>query len=334
MKVSKEYIMALSALIAVLGAVGGGYQFYYRERLDEYKKNIQDEAKFTGVLSALETKFDFCPPEKLIAAVNGEVNPMVEELHRRASFFQVSDLREIQPIPEGKMLAFYYREEFDRLFREFRQQAVASYPTCVYPFDIVFGAPRPEEFTGIEVSKLEVATALRKITFGLSMMSLLMQSKAAYITDVQLWNPLTTPNRLFTQYTVGLSFAMMTKDLVAFLDKLRVGEIFGQQRYARVNALSIQNKYMRWQIEPPVEVQMVVTFAQANVDQNAPIEGGETAEAASVDTAKSSAEQAMSAWQGRFNEGGGMGRRTGMRELPKTKWGRFKRWMGKYFWPF
>jgi len=333
MRVSKEYIMALSALIAVLGAVGGGYQFYYRERLDEYQKNIADEKKFADVLTALGTGFDYCPPEDLIKAVNGEVNPMVEELHRRAAFYQVLDLREIQPIPEGKMLGFYYREEFDRLYTEFRQQALASYPTCYYPAT-TFGAPRPDEFTGVEISKLEVETALRKITFGLEMMRLLMQSKAAYITDVQLWLPRLSPNKLFTDYVVGLSFAMMPKDLVAFLDKLRVGEVLGQERYMTVNALSIQNKYLRWPMEPPVEVQMLVTFVQANVDETAPIEGVEVAMTASTEGPKASAEEALKAWRGRLNKAGdeiGAGR---IRDVPTTKWGKFKRWMRKRFWPF
>lgn len=333
MKVSKEYIMALSALIAVLGAVGGGYQFYYRERLDEYQKNIQDEKKFADVLTALGSAFEYCPPEDLIKAVNGEVNPMVEELHRRASFYQAADLREIQPIPEGKMRGFYYREEFDRLFAEFRQQALASYPARYYP-DTTFGAPRPDEFTGVEISKGEVETALRKITFGLSMMRLLMQSKAAYITDVQLWPPrVTGEGKLFTEYIAGLSFAMMPKDLVAFLDKLRIGEVLGQQRYVTVNAMSIQNKYLRWPVEPPVEVQMLITFVQANVDENAEIEGAEAAVSASADGSKTTAEQALQAWRGRLKTGDDA-RPGRMKDAPTTKWGKFKRWMGKNFWLF
>ncbi|HUW60605.1 MAG TPA: hypothetical protein VMZ06_06330 [Candidatus Bathyarchaeia archaeon] len=333
MRVSKEYIMALSALIAVLGAVGGGYQFYYRERLDEYQKNIADEEKFADVLTALGSGFDYCPPQDLIKAVNGEVNPMVEELHRRAAFYQVLDLREIQPIPEGKMLGFYYREEFQRLFTEFRQQALASYPTCIYPRDNTFGAPRPDEFTGVEISKREVESALRKITFGLEMMRLLMQSKAAYITDVQLWLPRLSPNRLFTEYVVGLSFAMMPKDLVAFLDKLRVGEVLGQPRYVNVNALSIQNKYLRWPMEPPVEVQMLVMFVQANVDETAPVEGVEVAETASTEGSKATAEEALQAWRGRIKSVDGA-RGDRMRDVPTTKWGKFKRWMRRNFWPF
>jgi hypothetical protein len=332
MKVSKEYIMALSALIAVLGAVGGGYQFYYRERLDEYQKNIQDEEKLANVLTALGTAFSYCPPEDLIKAVNGEVNPMVEELHRRAAFYQVGDLREIQPIPDGKLLGFYYREEFERLFNEFHQQVLASYPTCVYP-RTTFGAPHPDEFTGVEISKTEIETALKKITFGLSMMRLLMQSKAAYITDVQLWPPRATQGKLFTEYTVGLSFAMMPKDLVAFLDKLRIGEVLGQPRYVTVNALSIQNKYLRWQVEPPVEVQMLITFVQANVDENAEVEGGEEAVTASADGSKATAEQALEAWRGKLKTGDGE-RSSRVRDLPTTKWGKFKRWMRKNFWPF
>jgi len=332
MRVSKEYIMALSALIAVLGAVGGGYQFYYRERLDEYQKNIADEERFAKVLTALGTGFDYCLPEDLIKAVNGEVNPMVEELHRRASFYQAVDLREIQPIPEGKMLGFYYREEFARLFTEFRQQTLASYPTCYYP-DTTFGAPRPDEFTGMEISKAEVETALRKITFGLAMMRLLMQSKAAYIADVQIWPPRLAEQRLLTEYVVGLSFAMMPKDLVAFLDKLRIGEVLGQQRYANVNAFSIQNKYLRWPMEPPVEVQMLVTFVQANVDETAPVEGAEVAVTASTEGSKATAEQALAAWRGRL-QAGDETRSSRMRDVPTTKWGKFKRWMRKNFWPF
>lgn len=340
MKISKEYILALSALVATLGLVGGIYQFYYRERLAEYQQNIQDAEKFADALNELETKFELCPPQELISAVKGEVNPMVQELRTRASFYTVNDLLEIEPIPEDKMLGFYYREEFNRLFSKFREEQLQHYPTCYYPPGITFGAPIPDAFTGVEVRKPEIQRALQKVVFGISMLRLLMDSKALYITDVQLWPPRwLRQDKLLAGYTVGLAFAMMPEDLIAFLEKLRTGEVLGQKRYASVDAISIQNEYLQWPTEPPVEVQMLVTFAQANIDGMPGLPGIEMA-AAAAPTASGgrgggvqTAEEVLAAWKNRLKSGMGRGRE-GEDEGPPSAWDKFVRFMDRNFWPF
>jgi len=340
MKISKEYILALSALVATLGVVGGVYQFYYRERLAEYQQNIQDEEKFADALNELESKFEGCKPQKLISAINGEVNPMLEELRDRAAFFAVNDLLEIEPIPQDKMLGFYYREEFGRLFGKFREEQLQYYPNCYYPPDITFGAPVPDAFTGVEVKKPEVRKALQKVVFGISMLRLLMDSKALYITDVQLWPPRwLRQDKLFAGYTVGLAFAMMPKDLVNFVEKLRVGEVLGQKRYVNIEAFSIQNKYLQWPTEPPVEVQMLVTFVQANIEGVSQMPGIEMAStAASVASGRSgggskNAEDVLAAWRSRL-KAGKSGRPGEEDEGPPSAWDKFVRFLDRHFWPF
>lgn len=259
MKLRREHWIAIAAIAAVLITIGCVYQFYYQKRLAEYAANIVKLKDLEKALNDLETTFENRDPEVVIKAYNGQVEPLAEKVVQRAQFFNTTDALQIEPIPEGKLLRFWYTEQFNKLFEELRKDAASRTPQIPYPDNSTFGAPRPEELEGRAVNPPDVKRWLRQIKFASYIIKMLMDAKAIAINDVQLWTPQLDFDKLLTMRTVGLWFAMPYSDLVKFLDKLRM-----DTRYFNVNAISIQNPYMRWATEPPVEVRMLLTQADFN----------------------------------------------------------------------
>ena len=257
MKLRREHVIAILAVGLVLAGVGSAYQFYYKQRLAQYAENLETLNSLEAALVDLETKFEGKDPEGLITHWRNQVQPLAEKVVQRAQFFNTGDALQIDPIPEGKLLRFYYADEFVKMLNELRQDAVSRTPYCPYPDASTFGAARPEELEGRTVTEEQVKQWLRLIKFGSATVRMLMDAKALSIYDVQVW-----PRRdegMLSMRTVGLSFVMRYADLVAFIDKLQL-----ENRYFNINAIGLQNRYLRWPTEPPVEVQMLLTQADYN----------------------------------------------------------------------
>ena len=350
MKLRKEHVIAVLAVGLVLAAVGSAYQFYYKQRLAGYAENLQALQKLDDVLKDLEVKFESKDPEGLITYWRNQVQPLAEKVVQRAQFFNTGDALQIDPIPEGKLLRFYYTDEFVKMLNELRQDAVSRTPSCPYPDASTFGAPRPEELEGRTVTEQQVKQWLRLIKFGSAAVRMLMDAKALSIYDVQVW-PARSEDMLWMR-TVGLSFVMRYADLVAFIDKLQL-----ENRYFNINAISIQNRYLRWPTEPPVEVQMLLT--QADYNTTAGAQAAPQAPGAPGPTAP------LNPLMARFMQGGGpqgpgepgppgsevssqnltdaqrlaeqgFGRRTGRVPLEEqTRWKKVRNWLRNHWlWPF
>jgi len=236
------------------------YQFYYQKRLAEYAANIDKLKDLEKALNDLETTFDNRDPETVIKALRGKVEPLAEKVVQRAQFFNTTDALQIEPVPEGKLLRFWYTEQFNKLFEDLRKDAISRTPYIQYPDTSTFGAPRPEELEGRSVNESDVKRWLRFIKFGSYVVKMLMDAKAVAINDVQLWPLRLDYDKLLVMRTVGLWFVMPYSDWVKFIDKMRL-----DSRYFTVNSISIQNPYMRWATEPAVEVRMLLTQADFNV---------------------------------------------------------------------
>jgi len=266
MKVRREYIIAIVAVGLIFAAVGAAYQFFYKTRLAQYAENTQALQNLEKALTDLETQFESKIPEDLIKARKGMVQPLKEQVMQRAAFFNTADLLQIDPIPEGKLLRFYYSDQFNKMLNELRQDAYSRTPYRPYPEWSTFGAPRPDELEGRTVTEQEVKDWLSLIKFGAAIVRMLMDAKAVAVYDVQMWPERQDYDSLLKMRTVGLSFVMRYADLVAWLDKLRL-----ENRYFDVNGIGVQNRYLRWAIEPPVEVQMLLTQADFNAAAATPV---------------------------------------------------------------
>lgn len=325
MKLTREHIVVLVVFVLVAASLGSAYQFYYMPRVQEYKEHIKQREQLKDAVTRVEGKFSGTQPPVIIQAVNDQIQPLQEELIQRAKFFNISDLNAIEPVPENKILRFYYIDEYNKMINTLKQEA---YSRNVYiPEVLAFGAPRPEELSGRTMELPEVRQGLRRVKFGCSMVRMLMDAKAQYIEQVVIW-----PNRLSPAYekllygmTTGFKFYMPYSDLVNFMEKIRTSD-----RYFSINALSLQNKYLRWPTEPPLEVSMLLTQAVFNppAPEAAPGAAPGATPGLSLSPGRFSAEeQLLNANMLKSGRG-----RMGREELTTTQ--KWLRWFKKYFWPF
>ena len=334
MKLTKEHIVLIIVFLVIVGAVGAVYKLFYLKRMDEFTKNLSTLTRMETTLVELEETFDKTVPQALIDAYTAQLDPLVDEVDRRARFFNTGDMLKIEPIPEDQMLRFYYKDELAKLIQDLRQHAYSRTPFCDYPRG-TFGAPYPDDLAGTTVTKQVVRKGLRRATFGCSMTRMLMKAKAKRIDNVEVWPVRVGSEGLLVYRTVGLGFLMDLKDLVKFIDDVRLAD-----QYYNVEALSIQNPYLRFPTQPPVEVRMLLTQA----DYVKPSERKATGPRPGAGT------RPRPGPGGAFNPFGrgpmsddeissgltglGRGGRDRRNEVPLTRWGRFKRWFFKYFWPF
>lgn len=312
-------------LAGILGVFISVYQFYYKERQAQYKSNIEHLEALEKAYETLSETFEGYEPEVLISWTIGQVGPLEREVLARAEFFNTGDFLEIDPIPQGKMLRFYYKEEFDKQIRELRTEARSRVPYCPYP-ETTFGAPHPDDLAGRILSPNQVVNYLRKIRFGCSTIRMLMDADAIQISRVELWPPRKEYGGLLNMHTVGLRFVMHLEDLTKFLDERRLDD-----RYFTVDAINVQNRYLRWPVAPPVEVRMLLTQADF-VPPTGRVAGAQGEQPTGA--AQPTMSAGLTPEEMLMRHGFGSGRSRSRRQLPKTKWQRFARWMRKYFWPF
>jgi len=328
MRITREQAIAGLVLALILGAFGAVWQFYYKERLAEYTKNTERLEALDKAYDRLTDTFEGHDPEVYISWTIGQVGPLERQLIQWSEFFNTADFLEIDPIPQGQMLRFYYKEEFEKRLRELRADARARVPYCPYP-ETTFGAPHPDDLAGRTLTPNQVANYLRKVQFGCSMVRMIMDGDAVEIRDVILWSPRKDSRGLLNKHTAGLRFVMRLEDLVKFLDEMRL-----DNRYFTVDALNIQNPYMRWRVEPPVEVRMLLTQAGFVMpgERQAATPGAPSDGARRPALTPGLTPQEILLRQGFGNrQAEDRGSRRG---LPTTKWQRWKRWFLKRFWPF
>lgn len=333
MNLTREHIIPIVALIIVIGVIGGVYQFYYKQKVAEYNEAAETLETYKTVLDRLEKTFENHDPAVLIQHYNMQVQPLAEDVVRRAQFFNIGDVLDVEPVPENVMLRFYYEEQFNKLMQDFHQDANSRVPFCEYPRTTTYGAPRPEELEGRRLEPGMILGYLQRLRFGNAAMKMLFDAKAKYIVDVQIWRPRPGANGMLLERTVGLHFFMDLKDLVKFLDELRLSD-----RYYNVNGLRIQNRMMISAAEPPVEVEMLLTQAQytppkaAETPAGAPGGPGGPAGPAMAGGAPAFGPGQMTAEQMLAQRG--FQRRPREQEAPPTRLQRIGRWFRKYFWPF
>jgi hypothetical protein len=321
MKISREYIVAIVVLVIVLGVLGGMYQFYYKVRLEEFQKNVKRLQALDSAITTMETTFNGFVPDLVIKRAIEDVQPLSDELARRATFFTTGDVLNTEEVPVGKMLRFFYEEQFNKLFDELRQLVANHIPPCYYDVETnTFGAPRPEELAGMELKEAQIKRWLRLIKIGTFAIKTLMDAKATYIMEVVVWPP-RTEYEMLSMRSVGVNFGMAYGDFVNLIDDLRL-----KDQYFSINALSLCNPYMRWQPEPPMQIKMILSIA--NFIETRKAVAAAPAAIGAIPTgaaAPGNVPAQMLAQQG-------INRRA--QQQPMTKWQEWKRWLKKYFWPF
>ncbi len=333
----KEHIIVLM-LMAVVAMSGGVYQFYLKPRLEIYSQHRERVKMLEEKVKDLENTFMGFKPEVIVAAWTHEVQPWTDAVFARASFFDISESFDIEPIPDEMMLKFYYQDESNRMLQKIHEKIRTHRPYCYYPNPTRFGAPRPEDYR--TMTKQQVRTGLGIIKLGSSIVEMLLDANAAEITRVEIWPKRFEYDELLNLRTAGVAFKMTMENLVKFIeDDLRTVD-----RYFNIDAISMQNRQLRSRYDPLLDVQMLSTQAglvmrTASATGPPPVVEVEAGEAGGPMTPGQ-----RFAMLARGEDGDlpmqtlrGLGRRSrmGSEPLPElTKFQRFLRWMDKYYWPF
>ncbi len=253
MRLSKEYIVALSVLVIILLILGAGYVFYYIPRIESYKQHLADRDSLVKALTNLETVFDKTKPDALISATRNSVQPYADEVLRRSTFFRWGETSEIEAIPEGKILRFYYEEKYKEMMAKLDQEIFSRSPRFVYPKK--FNVPEPASLAGKTLTEKAMLAYFADIEFGGEAVKMLADAGALEVRDLEI-SPTYKQGLLLDRRTVGCTISITLENLVKFLDKLRLAD-----RYFSVDALSIQNQYLAYPLEPPMEVSLLISQA-------------------------------------------------------------------------
>ncbi len=323
MSLRREHIIGMVVFALLLACAGSGYQFYYKKQLAIYTDDLAKLEALEKALKHLDDTFSGYRPKVLIEAVKGDIQPIANEVMQRAVFFNMADWMETEPIPDGKMLRFYYEEQYAKAMNSLRQYAQTHVPNCPIPENMTFGAQKPEDYAGKGIAKPDIERNMRMIRFGSNVVKMLIDAKAVIVNQVELRPGRQGYEKLLNLRTVGVSFVMNLKDLVLFIESLRM-----KDRYFNIEAISIQNRYMRWPTEPPVEVQLLL--AQGSFNATAAAVSGGLGSLAKTGTVGPSARPGMPARDALA----GQNIKGGKAKEESTSDG-IKRWLRNHWlWPF
>lgn len=258
-------IIYASVLFSVFAAFGAVYQFYFKARLEAYRKDELFAIELQGTLDGLADTFKETTPDELTRAWRAQIQPWNDAVTERAKFFNLGGWFEHEKPPaESLILKFWYDEQSQKELRKLYQKVgekMGRYD--LFPPDIRenLGIPVLDDWANIDVTERDVNRELARLNFGIKTCELLLDAKVSSLNDVVMWQTAyQSPayNKLLNLQTTGMSFTITMKNLVALLEeKFRLAN-----RYFTVNGLRITYPYIAINAEPELQVEMLVTQAE------------------------------------------------------------------------
>lgn len=254
---NRQYIATFAIFVVLAAVTGAVYQFYFKDRLATYAENRSKYEELDGRLTRVGKLFNTTKPEAVVAMWSGAVIPWKDALTERSAYFNIKDVYDADPPPEGAILRFYYETESNKLIGQIYQAAAMRNPPCELPAVVraYFGSPSMDQLTGRTVTKEDVITWLQQIRLGCQVTKLLLDAGVFQIHEISMW-PKRTEDSLLEMHTAGVSFNTTTKNLYTFLDKIRLAD-----HYMNHNSIKISNRNLLM-VEPVLEVQMLITQAR------------------------------------------------------------------------
>ncbi|MBI4557398.1 MAG: hypothetical protein HY706_07440 [Candidatus Hydrogenedentes bacterium] len=289
--VTRQQIIAFVVLLLVVSAFGGVYQFYFKQRLEEYSKDQAYLDQLKGKLVALEKTFFKTRPDIVVDQWRGAVQPWVVAVEGRSRYFSPANMYEFEPVPEGKIPKFHYQEQLPRMLEQLQRDA--NVRGCIIPYT-TFGMPTGESLGGHSVLKADVETWLRSVSLGCYMTRLLIDAKATRVNQVEIW-PTRVQFDVLEMQTIGFSFEMSLENFVSLAEKMR-----RDSHYYTFEALRVENPYLRYPYAggPPLQINMLLTTAKFLPDKSVlstqPVGGQEIVTAAATGPAGAGARGQMS----------------------------------------
>jgi hypothetical protein len=278
---NKERLIYMGALAAVFIGVFCVHHFYFAAKLERYAqhKKLLDSLQ----VSEVKLKAEFGPkdPDDVIRDFNGKEQVWKDAIASRVPFFSDAEWRDHEPPPEDVfILQFWYGTESRKVVSALWEKAQQEYGAQVlqrmpegFPNSVqaMLGVAYSESWQGRNITAEMVNAQLERLHFGVSAFELLMDNKALQISRVAVED---IGGAGFiakgVDYTrLGLSFMMEMKDLVKFLEKMRLEESFFS-----VQGMRISHPYILARYEPQLQVDMYLLRAKAAEDFSADGGGG------------------------------------------------------------
>lgn len=264
MTISKGTIIYITVLLLSFLLFAGIYYFFLQKQLTAYKKDEDLKKTYESALKDLEQTFSRTDPEVLIREWRAQVVPWEEALKDRAKFFNISNWTDHEvPPKEGVILKFWYEEQAQKMVKQLYDKVgekMGRYD--LFPQDIrkSLGVLSLDEISRMDVTEQIVNRELAKLAFGIKMCEFLLDSKMASIDDIVFWPPITQHpafEKLLSFFVFGIRCSMTMKDFVNFVEqKLRLAD-----RYFHINAIRIQYPYIAYNVEPYLQIEMIISQA-------------------------------------------------------------------------
>jgi hypothetical protein len=265
--ISRGSLIYITVLLLSFLLFAGIYYFFLQKQLEEYKKDEDLKKNYEAALMDLEQTFSQVDPETLIREWRTQVVPWEEALKQRAKFFNISNWADHEvPPKEGVILKFWYEEQAQKMIQQLYEKVgekMGRYD--LFPQDIrrSLGVLTLEEISSMDVTEQMVNNQLAKLAFGIKMCEFLLDSKMASIDEIVAWQPfvqLPDFERLLSFHLFGVRCSITMKDFVTFVEeKMRLAD-----RYFNINGIRIQYPYIAYNVEPLLQVEMIISQANYN----------------------------------------------------------------------
>lgn len=262
--ISRGTLIYIAVMTASFLLFAGVYYFFLQKQLTAYKKDEDLKKAYENALKDLETTFSQTDPQVLIREWRSQVVPWEEALKERAGFFNLSNWTDHEiPPKEGVILKFWYEEQAQKMEKQLYEKVgekMGRYDLFPQNIRKALGVMTLDEISRMDVTEQLVNRELAKFAFGIKMCELLLDSKVASLDDIVYWPPIqNSPNfeKLLSFFVFGVRCTMTMKDFVNFVEqKLRLAD-----RYFHINALRIQYPYIAYNVEPYLQIEMVISQA-------------------------------------------------------------------------
>ena len=250
----KQHIYTILILLVIAGAVGAGYQFYFKEQLDKYAENEEFLIQLQRKHADLDSQFKRNKPEEEVAMYWGLVNPWAEAAERRSRVFSIDEYAHVDPIPEGELPKPYYIRESDTIKNGLLVEAYTS-GIPIPGVDPFFGRPQASQLAGTTITAEEAIEWLREIQYGTNLVRLLMSKGVIQIDSFVMWPPRTV-DEIFESRTFGVRMWMRMNDFCGLVRDLQ----YDDRTFFNVDAFRIANPYLR-SYDPVMQVEVLITMA-------------------------------------------------------------------------
>jgi hypothetical protein len=249
----KAHIVIVAILVLVVIVSGIVYQIFLKESLDKYREDHTRLKELVAKSVELDVLFNKTKPEAILEACEEHKPVWDDAIAERATLFDLSDVLDMDPIPEDKWPKFWYEEEYQKRLQQLNQ---LSFEKRVAIPNTTFGAPDPQQLTDYNVTKEQAEQWLQLLQLGTAGIRLLLDANVLQIDQAVLY-PVHKEHEVLDTYTYGFVFYIYLADLTKFMHDLSLRD----DKYYNVQAIRIRNGQLRSYDNPPLHVEMVLSRA-------------------------------------------------------------------------